>query len=374
MRFEFHHPWVLLLLVPALALLWLRLRTRRGSAAILFPSVARVKGLRPTTRQRLRAVVPVLQALAVIAFIIAAARPRQGDARTIVRSEGIAIQMVLDRSYSMEKTMRYQGRKEKRIEIVKDVFARFVGGGDGLPGRKTDLIGLTTFARFTEESCPLVSAHEPVLTAVKNLNTVMPLLDKYDQPTRDPRNSRERGLRESPLNATAIGDGLQRAVLSLVTAEEDLARGEDQGGYKIKGKVAIVLTDGENNAGEDPVEAGQSAAANGIRVYAIIFTELVQTDEDPWTGVERVIGELSEDQVLREAREIVKPSGGHAFLARSGDELREIYQEIDRLERSDVGRIEFKSYHEKYRWFLIPGIVAALVAFFLAETVFRSIP
>jgi Ca-activated chloride channel family protein len=201
---------------------------------------------------------------------------------------------------------------------------------------------------------------------------VAPALDRYDQPTRDLRNADARGLRQNPLNATAIGEGLKRAVLSLITAEEDLSTGEGQGGFKIKGKAIILLTDGKNNAGEDPVEAGRYAAENGIRVYYILLTEAILYQETLFGR--RAVRELSEDEVLDEAREVVAPSKGKAFLARSGEELREIYEDIDKLERSEVGRIEFRSYREKYRWLLIPAIACALLAFFLGETVFRSIP
>ena len=383
---EIHHPWVLLLLVPALAIIAWRhgllgrlsrgARASRGSAsrsgppAIVFPTVERLKGLRPTLRLRMRALLPALQALAVAALVVAAARPRQGDARTVIRSEGLAIQMVLDRSASMEEKMKYAGRERTRMEIVKDVFGRFIQGGDGLAGRKTDLVGLTTFARFTEESCPLVSSHEPLLVTVKNLASVEPFIDRYRQPTWE----RQKAAAQNPLSATAIGDGLKRAALSLVTAEDDLSGSEDGGGFKIKGKVIIVLTDGENNAGEDPVEAGKFAAANGIRVHYVVFREAVETRENPFTGERQVVRRLSEDDLLDEPRQVVKESGGRAYLATSGDELREIYDDIDKLEKSEIGKVEYRSYQEKYRLFLIPGIIAAVVAFFLGETVFRSIP
>jgi Ca-activated chloride channel family protein len=366
--FEFHNPWVLLLALPALGLLAWRLRRRKGSAAILFPTVERLKGLRPTLRQRLLWIVPFLQTLAVLGLIAAAARPRQGDARTVIQNEGIAIQMVLDRSGSMEEEMPYRGRETSRIDIVKDVFVRFIQGDDDLAGRKTDLIGLTTFARFTEESCPLVTLHEPLITTVKNLTTVAPALDRYDAPVRevpqDPREQQRLGLKQNPLNATAIGDGLKRAVLSLVSAEE-----ED---YKIKGKVAIVLTDGENNAGEiDPVEAGRFGAANGIRVYFVLLQETVVRGRTIFGAVRR---EIDPDALLEVPRKVVEPSGGKAFLASDGNELLRIYEEIDRLEKSEVGKMEFKSYREKYRLFLIPAVAALLLAFILNETVFKRIP
>jgi Ca-activated chloride channel family protein len=370
--FEFHNPWILLLAPVALALLVWRFRRGKSEATVVFPSVARLRDLRPTIRQRLRPTVFILQGLAVVGLVAAAARPRQGDARTVIRSQGIAIQMVLDRSSSMEEEMKYGGRMQRRIDIVKDAFGRFVAGGEGLTGRKTDLIGLTTFARFTEESCPLVTLHEPLLTTVKNLETVAPALDRYDQPTRDLSNARQRGLKQNPLNATAIGDGLERAVLSLVTAEEDLARGEESGGYKIKGKVIILLTDGENNAGMDPVEAGRYAAANGIRIYFIVFTEPVLRQETIFGP--RIVRQLSQDEILEVPRKVVEGTSGKAFLARDGDELLEVYEEIDKLERTEIGKIEFKTYHEKYRWFLIPAVGLILAAAFLKETVFRSLP
>jgi Ca-activated chloride channel family protein len=387
--FELHDPWVLALIAPAAALLLWSFRRKAASAAIVFPSLARLHGLRPTWRQRLRLAIPVLQALALLGLIIAGARPRQGDARTIVRRQGIAIQMVLDRSSSMEEVIRYGGRERKRIDIVKDVFTRFVAGdasgagsgsggssdgsgaessGGQLAGRQNDLLGLTTFARFTEESCPFVALHEPLVTAVKSLTTVAPFLDEYRRPTWNRQHAKE----VSPLNATAIGDGLYRAVLSLVTAEEDLARGEDEGGYKIKGKVAILLTDGENNAGRDPVEAGRYAGANGVRVYYIVFREPTLYRETIFGR--QAVKELSEDEILAEPRRVVEPSEGRAFLAQSGEELRAIYEEIDRLERTDVGRIEFRSYHEKYHWFLVPALACLVLAALLGETVLRRIP
>lgn len=369
MNLDFHHPWVFLLLLPAIAIVVWTTRRKRP-AAIIFPTVRRLQGLRPTWRQRLARLIPLLQAVAIVGLVTAAARPRHGDARTVVRRQGIAIQMVLDRSSSMEETVRYEGRERQRIAVVRDVFEKFVAGGDGLQGRRTDLVGLTTFARFTEESCPLVGIHEPLITAARNLETIAPYLDRFGRPVRE--QGRGVRVRQNPLNATAVGDGLYRAVLSLVAAEEDLARGEDEGGYKIQGKVIILLTDGVNNSGMDPREAGAYAAENGIRVYYIVFREPVEYVRTPLgTAVAR---EISVDELLGPAREVVEPTGGQAFLASSGDELRRIYEEIDALEKSELGRIEFRSYHERYRWFLIPGVACLFLAFLLSETLLRRIP
>lgn len=374
---EFHEPrWVILIAALPIAWIWWQFVQGKAIAAIAFPTVARVRGLRPTLRQRLRWVVPLFESLAVLALFVAIARPRKGDARTVIQSEGIAIQMVLDRSGSMEEEMVYRGRRRPRIEIVKDVFVRFVQGDEVLPGRKTDLVGLTTFARFPEESCPLVGNHGPLLAAVMDLRTVPPALDRYDQPVRQiPRDMAEiqrLGLKENPLNRTAIGDAIQYAVASLVTAEENLAKGEKEGGYKLKGKVIILLTDGRNNAGMDPAEAAKYAAANGIRIYYVLFMEPYEEEETFWGR--RIRREVPREELLREPRAVAEPTGGKAYLASDGDELLRICEDIDRIERSKTPKIEYRTYHERYREFLIPGFFFALAAFLLRETVFRSIP
>ena len=382
--FEFHNPWVLLLAVPILALLRWRYRNQNTAAALVFPSVARFSGLRPTLRQRARVLVPLLQVLALLLFVGAAARPREGDERTIVKSQGIAIQMVIDRSSSMNELIQYESTERRRIDVVKSVFRKFVEGDEELRGRKTDLIGLTTFSRFTEENCPLVSQHEPLLTAVSNLNTVDPALDQYGRPVRDIDRARRQRIKllENPLNATAIGDGLYRAVLSLVTAEADLEESDgssdldddfsDTSGYKITGKVVVLLTDGENNAGRDPIEAGRFAAENDIRVYYIVFREPFEVQQTILGR--RVTREFDVNKLLEEPRNVVEPSNGRAYLAKDGDELRRIYEEIDQLEKSEIGKTEFRSYKELFHIFLIPGLACAVVAVLLSETVLRRIP
>ncbi len=381
--FEFHHPWVLLLALPALVLVaWQR--RKRFSPAIVFPTVARLRGLRPTLRQRAQFLIPLLQALAIIGFLGAAARPRLGEEHTVVKSQGIAIQMVVDRSSTMQKPMRHRSRERPRIEILKDVFARFVSGGEGLEGRTTDLIGLTTFARYTEENCPLVSQHEPLVTAVANLRTVAPALNRYDQPLTleqlREHQARRSHVKANPLDGTAIGDAIYRAVLSLVSAEEDLAAvaedSEDADdsttGYEINGKVIILLTDGQNNAGMDPVEAARYAAENDIRIYYIVFHDLVEYV--PTITGRQVKRELDRDEVLAVPREIAQLTKGRAFVAGSGDELRSVYEEINTLEKSEIGTIEFLSYEEKFRFFLLPALGCAIAALVLGETLLRRSP
>jgi Ca-activated chloride channel family protein len=372
-EFELASPWILLLAIPAVALVVWNYRRKGGAPALVFPSVRRLKGMPRTLRQRTRILIPLLQIAAVLLFVVAAARPQQGNSRTIVQSEGIAIQMVLDRSGSMEEEMKFEGRSRTRIEIVKNVFMDFVTGKGDLPGRKTDLIGLTTFARFPEESCPLVAQHEPLVASVQNLTTVEPFVDLYNQPVRTQRPDRSKH-RPNPLNKTAIGDGIMRAVYSLITAEKDLKRGEEEGGYKIKGKVIIILTDGEDNASKtDPVEAGKYALENDIRLYYILMRDRNEYVVNPWTGQRTVARRYSDAELLATPREVAGDPQ-RAFLATDGDALEKIYEQIDRLERTDIGRVVYRTYDEKYLLFLLPGVGLALLAVLLGETLLRRIP
>jgi Ca-activated chloride channel family protein len=371
MQIEFESPAVFLLLVGLVPLLLWRFYRRPAAPALVFPTIAHVRSVRPTFRQRGLKLLPLFQIAAVCLLVAAGARPRRGDARTIIRQEGVAIQMVLDRSGSMEEKIRYRGQARAKIEVVKDIFEDFVSGSDDLSGRKTDLIGLTTFARFPEESCPLVSLHEPLLTAVKNLRTVAPFLTKYRQATRN----RREAVAENPLNATAIGDGLYRAVLSLITAEDDLARGNEDKRYHIKGRAVIVLTDGLNNTGRSPLEAGEYAAANGVKVYFIVLMDR-NLYRQSLTGpvVARQLSKAETDGIMEAPRQIAEQTGGQAWFAADGDELREVYRQIDRLERSEIGKVEFRSYKERYHYCLIPAVALLLFSMLLGETVLRRIP
>ncbi|MHC4831555.1 MAG: vWA domain-containing protein, partial [Planctomycetota bacterium] len=288
-----------------------------------------------------------------------------GEERSIVKREGLAIQLVLDRSGSMEQEMRYGASTLPRIEVVKRIFDAFVRGGEGLSGRPSDLVGLTTFARFPEENCPLVSLHEPLLVAVKNLRTVAPFLTNARTPTWDHEEARF----ENPLSATAIGEALYRGALSLIAAEDDLRRARNKEGgndaFRIQGKVMILLTDGENNSGRDPQEAARLAAANGIKVYSVLLADR-EIHKDTLLG-RRVTRQLSDqelERLLDEPRAIAEATGGRAYLATDGEELTEIYQEIDELEHTELGTIEYASHRELFAWPL--GIAFALLALGLA--------
>lgn len=370
MNVDLLDPWLLLCGLPFVLLAAWRAKRPR-LATIRFPSLTHVPRRR-TLRVRLLPLPKILFALGLALLLVALARPRQGEARSVVQREGIAISMVLDRSGSMEEPMQYDERELPRIEIVKDVFARFVRGDGNLPGRKTDLLGLVTFARFPEEACPLVSLYDPLLASVSNLRTVPPFVTKEQVPTRD----RSEAAAGNPLSATAIGEALVRGVLTLVAAEDDVARQRDATqGYEIKGKVLILLTDGETNAGRPPMDAAKLAAENGIRIYYVLLMGRDVAQETIFGR--RVVHHLDDaevDQLMTGPRRVAEHTGGKAYFADDGDALREIYQEIDALERVDVGEVEYTSYRELFAAPLLLGVLLLLVAGLLEQTFLRRAP
>jgi Ca-activated chloride channel family protein len=180
---------------------------------------------------------------------------------------------------------------------------------------------------------------------------------------------------ENPLNATAIGDGLQRAVLSLITAQEDLAREQEDQRYTIKSRAVIVLTDGQNNTGMSPTEAGEYAAANDVKVYFIVLMDRnVYRRTMLGRTVAQQLSQAAIDQFMAEPNAIGAKTGGQAWFAADGNELREVYKTIDQLERTKIGRIEFRTYQERYHWALIPAMAMLALTTLLGETILRRIP
>ena len=248
MRFE--SPWMFALVVVVALLVVYRLFRGKG-ASLRFSSTAHVKGTGRSLRQRLLWAPLGLRTAALVLLIAAIARPQEG--KEIVRdvSEGIAIEMVLDRSGSMQAEMEYEGERLNRLEVVKRVFEEFVTGkGRGPPGRPDDLIGMITFARYADTVCPLTLAHGALLRFIDSVKLVTQ------------RNE----------DGTAIGDAVALGAARLVEAEETLKAqvGKQDDAYKIKSKVMILLTDGQNNAGKrSPLQAAETAKEWGIKIYAI---------------------------------------------------------------------------------------------------------
>ena len=152
---QLYSPWALLLLLVLPAMAYLMLRKKR-TAAVRFPSLMDMKNCSLSWRIRLRPLLMLARIVCVALLIVALARPRKGTVLSEISTEGVAIEVVVDRSGSMQTEMDYygqtlNGQKLNRLEVVKKVVSDFVEGDKkDLRGRPSDLIGLVTFARYAD--------------------------------------------------------------------------------------------------------------------------------------------------------------------------------------------------------------------------------
>ena len=354
MRFE--TPWAFVLLLAVAAVLALRWRRRRG-ATLTFSSTDTAGRSGRSMRQRLLWVPLALRLLALTLFTVALARPQTGRERIRDVSKGVAIEMVVDRSGSMRQEMDFEGGKLSRLDVVKRVFERFVTGDDhGLKGRPHDLIGMVAFARYPDTICPLTLAHgalKPFLDTVKHAET-----------------RQEDG--------TAIGDAVALAAARLHNAEKTLARqtGEREQKYQIKSKVIILLTDGENNAGKrDPLQAARLAATWGIKVHTIGVGggDSVMAIDTPFGR--QLIRNAYDSGVNKDLlAQMARDSNGIFRMAEDGKSLHTIYEEIDKLERSEIESTPFVDYREAFVPFALAGLALLVLEVLLGGTVFRRTP
>ncbi|MFO0839631.1 MAG: VWA domain-containing protein [Phycisphaerae bacterium] len=339
------YPWVLLALL-ALPLLWLYWRRRAMRPAIRYSSLQSLEASGVTRASRKRVILPVLRIAALAALIVAAARPMRPDESTAVYAEGIAIQMVVDISGSMrDSDLSPPGRNDSRLDVVKSVFRRFVTGDGKLQGRPNDLIGMIRFARYADSVCPLTLDHEVLLDSLAATEVVPP-----PQPGRENE------------DGTAIGDGLALAVERLHDLQRSSGSGEQ---IKIKSRIVILLTDGENNYGViAPQQAGDLAARYGIKVYTIAAG----------TGRNQGIVRLPVDDT--DLRKIAETTGGKHYRAQDPQALNDVYAEIDRLERTKTEERRYLNWDDAP--YILPWLAAAFAALgmqtLLNATWLRKIP
>lgn len=338
-------------LVPLLATGFSR---QKKTAGIRFSSISNVKKVRSTTRYRARHLSALLRVVAVTCFLVGFAMPRKGDETTVVSTSGIAIQMVVDRSGSMRQEMKYQGESVSRLGAVKTVFKDFVLGRGELKGRKSDMMGLTSFSAFVEENCPLTLDHDNLINFVDAIDFAAPYED-----------------------GTAIGDAIYHGALSLISAEGLIKQaGKEEKQYSIKSKVMILLSDGENNTGEKlPAEAAQFAKQNGIKIYTILISSGgVRTIDDVLFGkIQLPWGDFEYEQAVQDMKEVASITGGKFEEATSGESLQSIYRTIDKLERTEFKQ-KFLRYHERFQYPVFAGLSVLVIEMVLAATWLRRVP
>ena len=271
----------------------------------------------------------ILRVLAMSMIIIVLSRPQSTNNWHNTEVEGIDIMLAMDVSTSMLA----MDLAPNRLEAAKQVAAEFVNG------RPNDNIGLTIFAGESFTQCPLTIDHSVMLNM---LNSV-----KCDIASQ--------GIIE---DGTAIGMGIANAVSRLKES-------------KAKSKVIILLTDGSNNRGEiSPEAAAEIAKQFGIRVYTIG----VGTNGEapyPYNGhVVNVPVEIDETTLNK----IATITDGNFYRATSNTKLKEVYEKIDKLERTKLNVKEFSTREEEYELFAFIALMLLLFELILRFTVLRRIP
>ncbi len=357
----FAYPWVLLGILVLVPIVWLAWRDKKHTATLRFSNVSAFHAQHPSWAVKARIIVPILRSLAVILLVIAIARPHKADELTRIKTEGVALQLVVDRSGSMAQDdfVDTGGQRKARLQAVKDVVHQFVLGNERkkMAGRLDDLVGLIVFARYPDTECPMTRDHEHLVEA----------LDKVDVPR----------VREE--DGTAIGDALLLAVERIRNIGRRYQGSDD---FKIKSRAIILLTDGEQNAGKyKPEDAAEAAKALDIKVYTIGAAPRFQ--EQRLGGV--VFGRQAVPIDERSLNKVAEMTGGKYFRATDADSLEAIYAEIDKLERSNVDEQRYYLYEElAYKWIdigpvrLPPPLLAALLLLtlevLLVNTRLRRIP
>lgn len=343
-NFEFQYPWVLALL--ALLPVYAFLRGRVGKhSALSFSSADIARAAGATAKAAAGRLLLFLRLLVVALLIVALAGPRFANDRTESQASGVDIMLALDLSWSMMALdMSGPGERVTRFDIAQSVLEDFIRK------RETDRIGLVVFSAVPYLASPLTLNHEWLAVNVRRLHIGM---------------IRELG--------TAIGDATASAAKRLKSTEDT------------KSRIIILLTDGDNNKGEiDPVPAAQLAAALGAKVYTIgigVEEPCRLPAFEPATGklVLDAQGNTQPTLVLQPAnysvlRKMSNLSGARSYRATNRRELQSIYDDIDRLEKTEVKLRRYTIHTPLFQWPLLTALGLFAMECLLANTRLRRVP
>jgi len=320
--------WVFLAL--PLALLWYVFKHKKQTAEF---KISSIKGFKVGNSwlPKFKHLMFALRLSALALLILALARPQTVDVSTKTKTtRGIDIVMAIDVSASMLA----KDLKPNRLEALKTVAAEFI------QGRPNDRIGLVEYAGESYTKTPITSDKSIVLRSLRDIkyNTIIE-------------------------GGTAIGMGLATSVNRLKDS-------------KAKSKIIILLTDGVNNTGFiDPNTASELAVEYGIKTYTIglgtngmALSPIAIIQNGTGFQYGRVQVEIDEELL----KEIADVTGGQYFRATDNKKLKEIYKEIDKLEKTDVEEFKFYNYEEKFRSLVLLAGMLLLIELLLRFTIFRS--
>ncbi len=331
---EFANKEYLILLVLILPyILWYAMYRKKSEPTLRMADTYMFRFAPRSWRVMLMPIQPVLRIIAFTALVLVLARPQTMNSWKNETVEGIDIMLALDVSTSMLAL----DLSPNRIEAAKNVAAEFI------TGRPNDNIGLSIFAGEAFTQCPMTIDHSSLLSLLQNVRTDIAA----------------RGLIE---DGTAIGMGLANAVGRLKDS-------------KAKSKVVILLTDGSNNRGDiSPMTAAEIAKSLGIRVYTIGVGTTGMADYPIYYGTSVQYQKVPVDIDETMLKAIAAATDGDYYRAKNNKELKQIYQEIDKLEKTKLQVKQYSRRYEAYKPFAIVAVLALLLEILLRITVFRRIP
>ena len=327
-NYNFINPeFLYLLAIPIAYIIWLSLRKRNLSSEIIFSNTKSIKHLK-TLKIKLRNLPIILKLISCCLLIFALARPQSSINWEESTTEGIDIVLSMDISGSMLA----EDLKPNRLEASKDVAVDFISK------RINDRIGLVIFSGESFTQCPLTTDHNVLINLFKDVKS---------------------GMVE---DGTAIGMGLATAVNRLKDS-------------KAISKVIILLTDGVNYKGVvAPFTAAEIAKKFGIRVYTIgVGTEgfAPYPFQTPF-GIQYQDVEVQIDE--KTLQDIASVTDGKYFRATNNSKLKEIYKDIDKLEKSKIEVTEFHKRSEEFLRFAFPALLLLLSSFILEISYLKQIP
>ena len=318
--------FLLLLLIPYIV--WYILKHKKNNATLQMSDTNIYSDIKKSYKIYLLHAPFILRIIVLSLVILILARPQTTNNWQNSEVEGIDIMLAIDVSTSMLA----EDLKPNRLEAAKDVAAEFISG------RPNDNIGITLFAGESFTQCPLTVDHTVLLNLFQSINS---------------------GIVE---DGTAVGMGIANAVSRLKDS-------------KAKSKVIILLTDGTNNKGDiSPLTAADIAKSFGIRVYTIgVGTNGMAPYPLRVAGTIQYINtpvEIDEKTLTQ----IAITTNGNYFRATNNSKLKEVYKEIDKLERTKLNVKQYSKRHEEYQWFALIALLFLLLEFYLRNTILKKIP
>ncbi len=329
----FKTPWILFFL-PVTAGIIFFFKRRQKISSVKFSSLSLLPSALASLKTRSLHLPFILRILTIILFFIALAGPRSVKEETIHKTEGIDIVLALDASGSMAaEDFVINGERTNRLDVIKQVVKDFINE------RPSDRVGLVTFGALAYTVCPLTTDHVWLKDNLERINL---------------------GVVE---DGTAIGSGIASSVGRLKKSTA-------------KSKVIILLTDGINNTGKiDPLTAAQTAKSFGIKIYTIGagsegYVPFPMTDFFGHKVYRQERLEIDEKTLQK----IADSTFGRYFRATDTESLKQIYSEINKLEKTKIEEIGFREYKELFPYVLTAALVLLILELLLSHTLLIRVP